>query len=361
MAEISAAINQIDVKKQNLHKSFLHLQSQSPSSFNLPLNWPDLDSYFTTLHSSLHSKFNLLQTLRPPSDSLTVPARPELKSFCQNSDGLGLNRFIALAPDRLSILSELPDAYRYAPDAPAMVLDAMVSFYSPESKGSELLSFRSGCSIMLDGLVRVKPDITIELKDKAMEMAVQWNQIRVSSSGYIITKEQEALGFLLLIGAYGLVDRFSIHEIIECFLVVAKRRQAVDLCRRIIPPNNINDVIQKLIDEDMHVTAVNFSIELEKTDEFPPICVLEERKLRSMRVIEETRRNVKDLHVCNAVIMKETGELKSIIKCVNENHLESVYPTDSLVELVNELENEDKTINIKRDDEMSFYYHITVF
>ncbi|KAK9057210.1 hypothetical protein SSX86_024577 [Deinandra increscens subsp. villosa] len=344
MAEISAAIDLIDVKKQSLHKSFLHLQSQSPSSFNLPLNWADLDSYFTSLHSSLQSKFNLLQTLSPPPDSTTVPARPELISFFHNSDGLGLNRFIARAPDQESILSELQDAYRVAPDAPGMVLDALSVFYNPSCTRAELGSFRNGCLIMLKGLLHVKAGIRIDLKDRAMEIAMEWKRNRDVCSG-----EQTALGFVLLVGAFGLVDRFgSIDDIIDCFLMVATDQQTIDLCRRIVPANHINYMIQKLIDKDMHFTAVKFSIELQKTDVFPPVGLLEERKLRSMKVLDEKRRDAKYIDVWNGVTMEEISVLKLIIKCIDENHLESEYPKDSVVELVNKLQNElDNSKNVK--------------
>ncbi|GJZ12857.1 truncated FRIGIDA-like protein 1 [Tanacetum coccineum] len=84
----------------------------------------------------------------------------------------------------------------------------------------------------------------------------------------------------------------------------------------------------------MHVTAVKFSIELQKTDVFPPVRLLEERKLKSMRAIEDTR------HTSNEVMMKEINTLKSIIKCIDEHNLQSEYPKDSLVEHVNKLKNE---------------------
>ncbi|KAK1440239.1 hypothetical protein QVD17_06064 [Tagetes erecta] len=335
MADISAAINQIEINKQNLQQSFIHLQSQTPSSFNLPLNWTDLDSYFTTLLTSLRSKFNLLQSFSPHSNATTVPARPELKSLCENSDSLGLVQYIALASERSSVLNELTDAYRYAPDAAAMVLDAMVGFYSPDWQESELVSFRDGCLIMLEGLIRLKPDVTMELKDKAMEIAVQWNQKRC-----FCPCEQKALGFLLLVGAYGLLDRFDIEEITDCFLVVAANRHVIDLFRRIVPENKINYMIQKLIDKNMIVTAVKFSIELQKTDEFSPVGLLEELKLKAMIVMEKKRRNAKYRDVWRGVTIEGISTLKSIIKCIDENQLELEYPKDGVIELVNKLENE---------------------
>ncbi|XP_076916138.1 FRIGIDA-like protein 2 [Bidens hawaiensis] len=336
MADISSAIDQITIKKQTLFNSFINLQSQTPNSINLPFNWSDLDTHFTSLQSTLLSKFNLLQTHQP--DPNHTPSRPELKSFCKSSDGSGLKKYISGNPDQELILSELPDAYRFAPDAAAMVLAAVEGFYSFGCKGTELRLGRSGCLVMLEGLVRVGPVVTGEVRSKAMDVAVEWNKKR--GSGGAKAREQNALGFLLLVGAYGLVDWFKIDDVIDSFVVVAADRKNVDLCRRIIPENNIKDVIQKLIDNDMHVPAVNYSIDLQKTNVFSPVGLLEDRKLRSLRVIEEARANVEDLHERNDVIITEISTLKSIIECIEENNLQSDYSKDSVVELVSRLENE---------------------
>ncbi|XP_076929222.1 FRIGIDA-like protein 2 [Bidens hawaiensis] len=328
MADISSAIDQITIKKQTLFNSFINLQSQTPNSFNLPFNWSDLDTHFTSLQSTLISKFNLLQTHQ--TDPNHTPARPELKSFCKSSDGSGLKKYISGNPDQELILSELPDAYRFAPDAAAMVLDAC--------KGTELRLCRSGCLVMLEGLVWVGPVVSGEVRSKAMEVAVEWNKKR--GLGGAKSREQNALGFLLLVGTYGLVDWFKIDDVIDSFVVVAADRKNVDLCRRIVPENYIKDMIQKLIDNDMHVPAVYYSIDLQKTNVFSPVGLLEDRKLRSLRVIEEARANVEDLHERNDVIITELNTLKSIIECIEENNLQLDYSKDSVVELVSRLENE---------------------
>ncbi|KAG5551012.1 hypothetical protein RHGRI_009442 [Rhododendron griersonianum] len=64
---VSAELKLVDSKKENLRKAFQHLQSNHhpSSSLSFPalnaLTWPDLDSHFSSLHSSLLSQFHLLQ------------------------------------------------------------------------------------------------------------------------------------------------------------------------------------------------------------------------------------------------------------------------------------------------------------
>ncbi|PWA58819.1 frigida-like protein [Artemisia annua] len=325
MEDISVAINQINIKKQTLHQSFQTLQTIIP----IPNKWSDFDSYFTSLHSSLQTKLTLLQT------------RPELISFCLHSNGSGLRDFIANADDPLALLPQLPAAYAHAPDPASMVLDAVAEgFYSSggkKKKVTELGLVRGACLVMLEGLVGF--GVGDEVRDKAMEVAKKWFGRYVL--GIEEVREVNVLGFLFLVGVYGLVDRFRNDEVVDCFVVVARRRQAVELCRRMVPSDKINDLIHKLINKEMHVTAVKFSIEFQKTDVFPPVRLLEEHKLKSMRVIEDTRHtSVNDPHICNEVMMKEINTLKSIIKCIDEHNLQSEYPKDGLVELVNKLESE---------------------
>lgn len=329
MEDISVAINQINIKKQTLHQSFQNLQTIIPISNK----WSDFDSYFTSLHSTLQHKLTLLQTFDQ--------TRPELISFCKNSNGSGLRHFIANADDPLALLPQLPGAYAHAPDPASMVLEAVADgFYSNgEKKVTDLGLVRGACLVMLEGLVGFGFGVGDEVRDKAMEIAKKWFGRCVLGNEEV--REGNVLGFLFLLGVYGLVDRFGVDEVVDCFVVVARRQQAVELCRRMVPSDKINDLIQKLINKEMHVTAVKFSIELQKTDVFPPVRLLEERKLKSMRVIEDTRHtSVNDPHICNEVMMKEINTLKSIIKCIDEHNLQSEYPKDGLVELVNKLESE---------------------
>nr|XP_043621436.1 FRIGIDA-like protein 1 [Erigeron canadensis] len=333
MGEICSAINEIDGKKQKLRESLKHLllvlQSNSSDSVARNLKWEDLDSYLKKLESSLQTKYNLLLRHQSPVEERST----ELKRLCENSDGLGLKQFVVTitssesesAPaDPLSILVEA--FTRYAPHtAPAMVLDSIsLDQFHPSSP----------LVIMLQALIRFmqnqppEPADIESLKDKAMQVALQ---LRTCSSS--------SLGFLLLVKAYGLIHRFDNHLVIDSFIILAQTlpSHAIHLCPQLLTPNHINDLIQKLIDKGMHITAVNFSLQLHTTDRFPPVRLLEERKLMSTTAIEEA---LHDVEACNEVMLREIGTLKAIIKCVDENHLHTEYPKDSVVELVNKLENE---------------------
>ncbi|GFZ05033.1 hypothetical protein Acr_17g0006050 [Actinidia rufa] len=181
---ISAALKLVDVKKENLRKAFDDLQSHS---------------------SSLRSTTQ--QPEPQPSDQPpeSARARPELRSFCENMDGLGLRKYMIDRPDsRFVIKAELPDALRHAPDAPTMVVDAMTGFYAPDSKKNK------------------KGD-----KDGAKKIAMDWKR-NMSVNG---DNPLEVLGFLHLLATYGLADCFSVEDLVDFTVVIARFHQSVELCR----------------------------------------------------------------------------------------------------------------------------------
>ncbi|KAL1347644.1 hypothetical protein HN51_023697 [Arachis hypogaea] len=88
---ISAALELVDSKKQNLKKAFddlLHSHSQlfssssssSPPSLPLPLSWHQLDSHFTSLHDSLSQRFLHLQSLESQQQTKNPNPNPNLNN-----------------------------------------------------------------------------------------------------------------------------------------------------------------------------------------------------------------------------------------------------------------------------------------
>lgn len=162
-------------------------------------------------------------------------AQAEMKSFCEKMDGLGLRNYIAEQyRERTAIRIKLPHplrhALRHAPDAAGMVLDAMEGFYSPNSKGDKdkvLRVVRIICVALLEELMGLKPEISAEVKGRAKKLAVEWRgKVNVDGENPL-----EAFGFLNLVGAFGLVNVFSMEDLVDIAVVVAKYEQATQLCR----------------------------------------------------------------------------------------------------------------------------------
>ncbi|XP_059666504.1 truncated FRIGIDA-like protein 1 [Cornus florida] len=363
MKTISAALKLIDAKKEKLRKAFEDLQSHSSSLSSFTLTWSDLDSHFTTLQSSLEHRFKLLQSQpqshpspqpQPPSSSAIVPkdssdsgfalARPELKSFCEKMDGLGLRKYIADRPNERSVIRvELPDALRCAPDAPVMVLDAMEGFYKPVSEGAKNMKYgdsggvKRSCLALLEGLMGLEPEIKAEVKARAMNLAVEWKKKARTNEKNVL----EALGFLHLLATYGLVDGFKREELFDFAFAIATYKQAITLYGVLGFTDMIPDLIQKLIDKGKQLLAVKFIFEFKLTDKFSPVPILKEYVKEANNLAQIIRRGKnKSLQLMNEATMRETGALKSVIKVIEDHNLESEYPKESIVKRIEELEEE---------------------
>ncbi|XP_062077651.1 FRIGIDA-like protein 1 [Humulus lupulus] len=374
---ISEALHQIDTKKENLKKAFDELQPHSSLIPSFSLTWSDLDSHFSSIQNSLNQKFQTLKTLDFPSNHLSsspnstthpsadpsssplsvkekradsvsngvpdfVPPRPELIAFCKKMDGLGLRKYVSeTTKDRNEIRVELPGAIRLAPDPAAMILDAMEGFFRPNEKNKgdkdlELSSVRRSCVLLLEKLSVVSPNVGIETKDKAKTLALEWK-------GKMNTGDDEnpleSLGFLHFVSVYGLVSEFNMDELVDNFVIIARYRQAVDLCRKIGLTDKVDDLIHKLVKKGKQLLAIKFIFEYELTDKFPPVPLLKdyvkESKKIAKKVCKEGKNSLKSL---NEAATKEISALKSVIKVIEERKLESEYPQEFHEKRIEQLE-----------------------
>jgi len=279
---IEAALKLIDTKKDNLKKAYDDLQSLSSHllSSSYSLSWADLDSHFSSVQDNLNGRFLLLQSslesLDPvapchsllgaseqespassnprclgradsevsrselkPSTTLTSntvdPSRSDLMSLCERMDVKGLRKYMKQNASKWGeIRDRLSGAMSVAPDPGSFVLDAMEGFYSSKAnskgdKDTELCRLRRTCLDLLEALAKNKPTLSMEVKERAKKLALEWKR-KVSLNG---ESPLEALGFLHLLVAYNLENEFDVGELVDYFVIVARFRQAVVLCRAI--------------------------------------------------------------------------------------------------------------------------------
>ncbi|CAA0832441.1 Inactive FRIGIDA-like protein 2 [Striga hermonthica] len=363
---IENALNLVETKKENLRKAFQDLQSHSSmlSSFNL--TWPDLDSYFTSLQSELLQKFSTLQALESsqtrkpkparrvvPFSSEPVPARPELRSLCENMDALGLCRYIIERPkERTAIRVELVDALKHAPDPASLVLDALEGFW--DRKEGSWSKSRTACTVLLEEMLRAGLEIPPEVRARAKAVAAEWkakmgavNSAVNGGDGDEEGKEEDGglgrLGYLQLLATYKLLDDdgYDKDELIDYVVSSAKYRQALDLCRIIGLESKISDVIMRLISKGKQFLALKFIFEFERADEFPPVPLLKAHVMESKRIAQKVRKNGKNTRQSlNDAGMKEITALKAVLRCIEDHGLESQYPKDELTTRIDKLEKE---------------------
>ncbi|OVA15114.1 Frigida-like [Macleaya cordata] len=357
---ISAALESVNAKKENLRKTFQDLQSHSSFLSSFTLQWKDLEDHFESIQKSIEERFNELKSkekesingsisLENQSLPVKVPEkkidlsgpvpRPEIKSFCSKMDGMGFRSFIMRHRKDLSVIrDEVGVGLKFASDPAKLVLDALLGFFPPNSKGDkdgELAATRRTCILLLERLFELSPEIKPQVKDKANKLAIEWK-------GKITSGDEnplEPLGFLQLLATYGLASSFDANELLDLAVSIARRKQAIDLCRSLGFNEKMPDLIRKLVEKGKHLDAVKFAYAFELVDMFPPVPLLKAYKKQSKKIANEVRQKGKQsLQSQNEATAKQIAALRAIVKCIEEHKLESEYPRDGLDQHIEQLE-----------------------
>ncbi|KAF7152885.1 hypothetical protein RHSIM_Rhsim01G0002600 [Rhododendron simsii] len=186
------------------------------------------------------------------SASMHDPATHTLACILANMDGKNLQLFLNEHLEENQMMHrELYDALQMLSDSGKLVLDAMQGFYPPHSKKGginiEASVVRRSCIYLLEILMRLSPPIKPHVKEAAMKLAVFWKEKTV-----VVEKNlQEILGFLLLVGTYGLASAFDTDELRSLFQTVVEHRYASLLSQALgfperIPVDNILDIHEKI-------------------------------------------------------------------------------------------------------------------
>ncbi|KAJ6686587.1 FRIGIDA-LIKE PROTEIN 3-RELATED [Salix purpurea] len=403
---IDAALRLIDTKKENLKKAYDDLLSHSSRLLSSPysLSWSDLDSHFSSVQDNLTARFHLLQsTLEPldpgapchsllgaseqesPSSSISRclgrvdpevsrselkqsttrtsnavdPARSDLMSLCERMDVKGLRKYMKQNASKWGeIRDRLSGAMSVAPDPGSFVLDAMEGFYSSKatSKGDkdpELCRLRRTCLDLLEALAKNKPTFSTEVKERAKKLALEWKR-KASLNG---ESPLEALGFLHLLVAYNLKNEFDVGELVDYFVIVARFRQAIVLCRAIDLGEKTADLIQKLIDSGKLFLAVKFIFEFGLVDKFQPVPLLKAHLKESKKFTNKICQDGKNsINQQNEARSREVNTLKAALALIDEYKLGSEYPQMDLKKRIEMLEKQKATAKnpaASADDEHS--------
>ncbi|XP_043689914.1 truncated FRIGIDA-like protein 1 [Telopea speciosissima] len=367
---ISTAIKSIDAKKDDLRKAFEDLKAHSSFLSSFTLQWKDLDDHLNSIKSSIEKRFKELESIDPQAgdelaveksphpipgsngkqtSSATAPVkkeeeseitpRPELKSLCIKMDGKGLRSYVVDHRKELDLIrGEVTVAFKSASDPAKLVLDAMVGFFPPNSKGDkdgELAAIRRTCILLLEQLKTISPQISPQVKEKAKKLALEWKgKLTLGGPNHL-----EALAFLQLLATFDLVSGFSIDWLLDLLVTIARRRQALELCRALGFTDNMPDFIEKLTSKGKHIEAVKFAYEFKLADKFPPVPLLKSYIKESKKTIQEIRVKANfSTQSQNEATAKEIAALRAVIKSIQEHNLESQYPCGSLEKQIEQLE-----------------------
>ncbi|KAH7845405.1 hypothetical protein Vadar_001624 [Vaccinium darrowii] len=164
------------------------------------------------------------------SASKLYPTTHTMACIFANMDGKNLQLFLNEHLEEHEWMhKDIYDALQMSSDSGQLVLDAIQGFYPPHSKKGaidiEAGVIRRSCIFLLEILVRLSPQIKPQVKGAAMKLAVYWK----TKAAVETANSVAVLGFLLLVGAYGLAPTFTADELRNLFQTVAENRLAPQL------------------------------------------------------------------------------------------------------------------------------------
>ena len=264
----------------NLRKSFKLLKTHAAAVANFTLQWQDLEDHFRSIHNSIQSKLQefqsqqkthldseetiLIPTHESQDNSKQTQLSPALESeekseetqFSNqqdqadtegtlpdnngNSYEIPINegwKAVLLylndhSKEHESMHNDLYNALKDYVDPGKLVFEAVKWIHLQElEKGNtdkEIRVSRWSCALLLEELLRVKPVVKAEVREEALKLALE---LKGNIKEDDIENSWEVLGFLLLVGAFGLVAEFDEDEVLELLKYSLHRKETPELVR----------------------------------------------------------------------------------------------------------------------------------
>ncbi|KAM4108553.1 hypothetical protein ACB094_03G052800 [Castanea mollissima] len=264
----------------SLRKSFKLLKTHAAAVANFTLQWQDLEDHFHSIHNSIQSKLQEFQSqqkthldsketiLIPTHESqvnsketqlspaLEFQEKSEETQFSNqqdqadtegtlpenngNSYEIPINegwKAVLLylndhSKEHESMHKDLYNALKDYVDPGKLVFEAVKWSHLQElEKGNtdkEIRVSRWSCALLLEELLRVKPVVKAEVREEVLKLALE---LKRNIKEDDIENSWEVLGFLLLVGAFGLVAEFDEDEVLELLKYSLHRKETPELVR----------------------------------------------------------------------------------------------------------------------------------
>ncbi|KAL5209987.1 hypothetical protein ABZP36_005610 [Zizania latifolia] len=240
------------------------LQTYSSALSNFTSAWRALHSEAIGLESTLASRLHGFS---------------ELELLCSAMDGPGLRTYLAEHRDELQDPSRSLDAaLLVAPDPGRLVLAAGAGFCLVSPAGGEPDGeAKAACRLLVELLGRlhalgVKP--SPEAREEARAVAVDWKRSKRIGPQAV---SKETIAFLLLVGAFGLVDDVGgVSEVLDLVVSVSGRERAVDafVGLGLDLDKHMPVLIHTMMNKGKQLDAVKFIQALNLANKYPLLPIL---------------------------------------------------------------------------------------
>ena len=179
-----------------------------------------------------------LQSIEQQSQSKTLISNPnhensnKLRVLCEKMDGIGLKNYVSdNFKDKIRVQAELREALRFSLDAGMMILQSPEGFYGVNGsfKYKGMREMGRVCVMLLTVLSVSGVNVRGKARESALKVAIGWKLTLIRDYGNTLG----ALGFLYFVYAFGIVEEFSVDELVEFGVVAAINGEFMQLCRDI--------------------------------------------------------------------------------------------------------------------------------
>lgn len=240
--------------------------------------------------------------------------------------------------DQDLFIEKVSPALQMSLDPARLVLDVLQEFYSPQTRKRDIncdANLNKNCTLLLDKLVRVPPEMKPHVKVKAMALAVEWKEaIRTEAENSF-----EVLVFLQFLAIYGLIYGFNGDEIFTLLKTVGQHDKAPELCWALGFADKIPDYIKLLVKKKEWLEAIRYIYAFQLEDQFSAAHLLEDHLECCKKVAREICNNgANSPDAQDEAADMEITALRDVIRCIKLYKLESELSPENLEEVILQLE-----------------------
>lgn len=270
-----------------------------------------------------------------------------LRSFARRMDSSGLVKFlVSKRKESASLRAEMPAAVAEAVDPPRLVLDAVEEFLENKSAKVGVADKRWACGLLVQALFpdakradALRPEYARSVVERAAALLDAWRkQVEgVNGAGGAGEESDGAIGpaeavmILQMVVAFGLKSRFDEGFLRKLVVDFSRRRDLAKLAVALDFGEKLADIIEELVKNGKEIEAVYFAAEAGMTDRFSPASLLKSylgnAKKNAQNVLKSGNNSVVSAEEASTI---ELSAIRAVVKCVEDQKLESVFPLDSL-------------------------------
>ncbi|MCD7464199.1 hypothetical protein HAX54_052274 [Datura stramonium] len=253
--------------------------------------------------------------------------RSELEIFCETMDSLALRKYmITHLSDIRGLLEEVPKALRLSPSPASLVFKCIGKFYIQGGKGyvndSPLIGGRKAKVLLLECFLLMMEihDKGVEIeewvKEEAEQAALAWLKRMNLEGGILQAQERDARGLLLLIGCFGIPDKFTNANIRNLLQVSNLKWISGALRRSNVLMAKIPEIIEEMVANKTVVKAVHIAYSVGMQEKFNPKTLLKLFLRESKNSFDKMKGSQGANQGNIGVKRKYLSDLKSVIKCL---------------------------------------------